>query len=255
LVTLNSGSKLRYPVAFIDNNPRTVYLEGEGFFSIEKNKNSHFTVVTDDLNTRVYGTEFNVSSYPEDINTTTILVEGSVSVYKSSNYNREKPIMINPGQRATMENELIVIDEVDVMLDLGFRFQLMNIFDIIPERRQNVLFSATMTDDVDKLISGQVAAEKLEYVFEAIRLTKDLLQDRVPLIGFSGAPWTLLAYMVEGSGSKTFSKAKRLLYKEPKLAHQLLDAITDTIVAYLKLKVKNGVDTIQLFDSWAGCFL
>lgn len=125
-------------------------------------------------------------------------------------------------------------------------------YDMVEKR--GPLFNHTIqsSKDVDKLISGPAAAERLEYVFEAIRLTKDVLQDRVPLIGFSGAPWTLLAYMVEGSGSKTFSKAKRLLYKDPKLAHQLLDAITDTIIAYLKLKVKNGVDTIQLFDSWAG---
>ena len=120
--------------------------------------------------------------------------------------------------------------------------------------KKGPLFNKTIQSkaDADALLSGAEAAVKLEYVFEAIRLTKELLDDRVPLIGFSGAPWTLLAYMVEGSGSKTFSKAKKLLYKDPDLAHQLLAAITDTTISYLKLKIKNGVNAIQLFDSWAG---
>ncbi len=106
--------------------------------------------------------------------------------------------------------------------------------------------------DVDRLISGAGAAERLQYVFEAIRATKKVLNARVPLIGFSGAPWTLLAYMVEGGGSKTFSKAKSLLYREPALAHKLLTRITETVIAYLKLKIESGVDVVQLFDSWSG---
>ncbi len=106
--------------------------------------------------------------------------------------------------------------------------------------------------DVDRLISGPDAAERLQYVFDAIHATKKLLDNRVPLIGFSGAPWTLLAYMVEGGGSKTFSTAKSLLYREPALAHKLLNRITDTVIAYLKLKIESGVDVVQLFDSWSG---
>jgi uroporphyrinogen decarboxylase len=96
------------------------------------------------------------------------------------------------------------------------------------------------------------AAEDLEYVYEAIRITKKELNGRVPLIGFAGAPWTILAYMIEGSGSKTFSKAKKFLYSEPALAHLLLQKITDTTILYLKEQIRNGVDIVQLFDSWAG---
>jgi uroporphyrinogen decarboxylase len=92
----------------------------------------------------------------------------------------------------------------------------------------------------------------LAYVCDAIRLTKVALSNRVPLIGFSGAPWTLLAYMVEGSGSKTFSKAKKFLYTEPSLAHSLLEKITLSTISYLKAQVKAGADMVQLFDSWAG---
>ena len=106
--------------------------------------------------------------------------------------------------------------------------------------------------DVAHLDAGQTAAIKLAYVYEAIRLTKNALDNRVPLIGFSGAPWTLMAYMVEGGGSKTFSKAKKYLYTQPESAHLLLSKITDTIISYLNAKIKAGIDVVQVFDSWAG---
>ncbi len=106
--------------------------------------------------------------------------------------------------------------------------------------------------DITALVSGNAAADQLEYVYEALRITKQALNGRVPLIGFAGAPWTILAYMVEGSGSKTFSKARRLLYTEPALAHALLDKITETTIAYLRNQIAAGADLLQLFDSWAG---
>ncbi|MGN6618278.1 MAG: uroporphyrinogen decarboxylase [Ilyomonas sp.] len=94
--------------------------------------------------------------------------------------------------------------------------------------------------------------ETLHYVFNAIKLIKQELNDRVPLIGFAGAPWTILCYMVQGKGSKTFDEAKAFCYTQPQLAHQLLQMITDTTIAYLKAQVKAGADTVQLFDSWGG---
>ncbi len=95
-------------------------------------------------------------------------------------------------------------------------------------------------------------ANDLDYVIQAITLAKKNLNNRVPLIGFAGAPWTLMAYMVEGSGSKTFSQAKKFLYQQPQLAHQLLDKITQSTINYLKAQVAAGADMIQIFDSWAG---
>ncbi|MFV8280872.1 uroporphyrinogen decarboxylase [Christiangramia marina] len=94
--------------------------------------------------------------------------------------------------------------------------------------------------------------ETLGYVFDAIKLTKQELNDEVPLIGFAGSPWTILCYCVQGQGSKTFDKAKRFCFMEPFAAHKLLQKITDTTIAYLKEKVKAGVDAVQLFDSWGG---
>ncbi len=94
--------------------------------------------------------------------------------------------------------------------------------------------------------------ETLGYVFDAIKLIKQELNGRVPLIGFAGAPWTLLCYMVEGKGSKTFDKAKQFCYTQPELAHTVLQMITDTTIAYLKGQAKAGADVIQIFDSWGG---
>ena len=105
-------------------------------------------------------------------------------------------------------------------------------------------------DDVKKLHVAE--AGDLKYVTDALELTKKILDGRVPLIGFAGAPWTLLAYMVEGSGSKTFSKAKQFLYTQPDAAHLLLDKITESIINYMKAQVKAGADLLQIFDSWAG---
>ncbi len=104
--------------------------------------------------------------------------------------------------------------------------------------------------DIDALKIAD--ATDLNYVIKAIELTKKELNNRVPLIGFAGAPFTIFAYMIEGSGSKTFSKAKQFLYTQPELAHQLLDKITQSTIHYLKAQIEAGADLIQIFDSWAG---
>lgn len=105
--------------------------------------------------------------------------------------------------------------------------------------------------DANKLKVADVASD-LGYVMEAIRITKKNLNGRVPLIGFAGAPWTIFAYMVEGSGSKTFSKAKAMLYRSPDLAHNILQKITDSTIQYLKAQIEAGANLVQVFDSWAG---
>ncbi len=93
---------------------------------------------------------------------------------------------------------------------------------------------------------------ELKYVLDAIRLTKKELNNRVPLIGFSGAPWTLLTYMVEGKTSKNFTKVKSFIFNNRELAHHTLNLITDCVIDYLLAQIKSGVDLIQIFDSWAG---
>lgn len=105
--------------------------------------------------------------------------------------------------------------------------------------------------DVDSLTITDVL-EKLNYVFEAIRLTKKELNGRVPLIGFSGAPWTLATYMVEGKASKNFRYIKSFVYQNPALAHKLLEKIAIVVTAYLEAKIDAGCDAVQIFDTWAG---
>lgn len=94
--------------------------------------------------------------------------------------------------------------------------------------------------------------KKLKYVMDAVTLTKKELRNRVPLIGFSGSPWTLLTYMVEGKGSKNFSEIKRLIFNNPKLAHGVLYNLANVISDYLVAKIEAGVDAVQIFDTWGG---
>lgn len=124
-------------------------------------------------------------------------------------------------------------------------------YDIVEKKGPVFKNPITELSQIGHLNYGQDCLEDLSYVFESIGKTKKTLDNRVPLIGFSGAPWTLFAYMIEGGGSKTFAKARRFLYEEPEAAHDLLDKITETIIVYLKQKIAEGCDTVQLFDSWA----
>lgn len=105
--------------------------------------------------------------------------------------------------------------------------------------------------DVDAL-STEGMEHKLGYVCDALSLTKKELNGRVPLIGFAGAPWTILCYMVEGKGSKTWDKAKEFAYTQPLVAANLLQKITDATISYLRAQVKAGADVVQVFDSWSG---
>lgn len=92
----------------------------------------------------------------------------------------------------------------------------------------------------------------LKYVLDAVSLTKKELCGRVPLIGFSGSPWTLLTYMVEGKGSKNFSVIKKFIYTNPSLAHEVLDKLSIAVADYLSAKIEAGVDAVQIFDTWGG---
>lgn len=154
----------------------------------------------------------------------------------------------------------ITIQPVDIMeVDAAILFsdilvvpQAMNIEVEMKESIGPWLPSPIRTwQDIDNVIIPDVH-EALGYVYDAIKMTKEKLANRVPLIGFAGSPWTIFCYVVEGKGSKTFDTAKGFCFSNPKLAHCLLQKITDTTIAYLKGKVEAGVDAVQLFDSWGG---
>jgi uroporphyrinogen decarboxylase len=154
-------------------------------------------------------------------------------------------ITIQPVEQVGVDAAILFSDILVVPQAMGLEVQLIeNKGPILPEPIQT-------EKDLQRIRIPDVK-ESLGYVFDAIRLTKNELHNRVPLIGFAGAPWTILCYMVQGKGSKTFDEAKAFCYTQPALAHKLLQMITDTTIAYLKGQVAAGVDTIQLFDSWGG---
>jgi len=93
---------------------------------------------------------------------------------------------------------------------------------------------------------------ELRYVMDAVRLIRKSLDNRVPLIGFSGSPWTLATYMVEGSSTKTFSHVKGMLYSEPQLLHQLLDTVAASVTSYLNAQIAAGAQAVMIFDTWGG---
>ncbi len=104
---------------------------------------------------------------------------------------------------------------------------------------------------VDKLAVPDMETE-LGYVMDAVRLIRRELDGKVPLIGFSGSPWTLACYMIEGGGSKDFARIKAMALNEPKALHKLLDVVTDAVIAYLSAQRAAGAQALQVFDTWGG---
>ena len=105
--------------------------------------------------------------------------------------------------------------------------------------------------DLDRLVGGEEAANKLTYVYDTIKLIKERLADDKALIGFTGAPWTLATYMIEGQGTKTYNICKKMMYSEPELLHAILRKVTDVVKLYMEKQIESGVDVVQIFDSWA----
>lgn len=106
-------------------------------------------------------------------------------------------------------------------------------------------------DDLNALLSGKEATDKLTYVYETIKLLKKQLPDDKALIGFTGAPWTLATYMIEGQGTKTYSLCKKIMYSNPEFLHKILRKLTDVVKLYLENQILSGADVVQIFDSWA----
>ena len=158
---------------------------------------------------------------------------------------RAAEVTIQPVDILGVDAAIIFSDILVVAEGMGLTYEM--------EEKRGPFFPKTIAtiDDIRNLRVG-TAENDFQYTIEAIRITKKALDGRVPLIGFAGAPFTMLCYMVEGGGSKTFSKSKRLLFSEPAAAHMLLQKITDSTIDYLKGQVAAGADLVQVFDSWAG---
>lgn len=153
-------------------------------------------------------------------------------------------VTLQPVDLLGVDAAIIFSDILEVPEAMGLEYSMIE--------NKGPLFDKTVKSqqDVDSLkIAGQ---EELQYVIDAIKIVKKELAERVPLIGFAGAPWTIFSYMTEGQGSKTFSKARKMLYNAPEMSHDLLEKITSTTINYLKAQIKAGADIVQVFDSWAG---
>lgn len=150
-----------------------------------------------------------------------------------------QPVDILGVDAAIIFSDILVIPEA-----MGLNYEMIE--------SKGPFFPKTIKSEQDVAQLSTNVLPNLQYVFDAIKLTKQTLNNRVPLIGFAGAPWTIFSYMLEGKGSKTFSEAKKMLYTNPVLSHSLLDKITISTIAYLKEQIKNGADIVQVFDSWAG---
>jgi uroporphyrinogen decarboxylase len=150
-----------------------------------------------------------------------------------------QPIDIIGTDAAILFSDILVIPEA-----MGMKLDLVE--SIGP------VFEAPLREvgDLERLQIDDVV-EKLDYVMQAIRMTKEKLGGRVPLIGFSGSPWTLAAYMVEGRGSKNYEIIKSFIYNEPDAAHRLLQILADAVVEYLNAKIAAGCEAVQIFDTWA----
>lgn len=153
-----------------------------------------------------------------------------------------QPVDILDVDAAIIFSDILVVPEA-----MGLTYEMVE--------KKGPYFPKTITSKHDLEQFAQVdfdIEDRLGYVLEAIKITNKELNGRVPLIGFAGAPWTIFSYMIEGQGSKTFAKARKVLYSNPTLAHELLQRITDVTLRYLKAQIAAGAHMVQVFDSWAG---
>lgn len=153
-------------------------------------------------------------------------------------------VTLQPLERFALDAAIIFSDILTVPQAMGIDLA------IEPQRGPVIHNPVSNAADVEKLHNNTVA--ELQYVADAIVSVKKALNNRVPLIGFAGSPWTIATYMVEGGSSKLFHCIKRMMYAEPKLLHALLQKITDLTIDYLNMQIDAGVDAVQIFDSWGG---
>ena len=166
-----------------------------------------------------------------------------------------KAMIANPEYAAEVTIQpvdLVGVDAAIIFSDILVVPQAMGL-DYEMEKGEGPHFPNTIRSmaDVERLHPADLDGN-LGHTLAALRLVKKELNGRVPLIGFAGAPWTIFCYMTQGGGSKEFNIPRSILYREPALAHALLDRITEATITYLRGQVEAGADIVQIFDSWAG---
>jgi len=154
-------------------------------------------------------------------------------------------VTLQPLRRYAMDAAILFSDILTVpdALGLGLYF----------EEGEGPRFRKTVRTEADLAgLHAIKAADDLSYVMNAVRTIRRELNGQVPLIGFSGSPWTLATYMVEGGSSKDFSQVKSMAYDRPELMHQLLALLADAVADYLTEQVNAGAQALQIFDTWGG---
>jgi len=175
-------------------------------------------------------------------------IRGDVSNFKElvSTPDLAAEVTVQPVDALGVDAAIIFSDILVIPEAMGLDYELVE--------KVGPRFPTVISDrkQIEQLDSGESAAARLGYVYEALAKTRERLADRVPLIGFAGAPWTLASYMIEGQGSKTFSRARAFMHRHPEHMELLMDKICETLIAYLKKKVEHGAQVLQVFDSWSG---
>lgn len=157
-------------------------------------------------------------------------------------------VTIQPLDIVNVDAAILFSDILVVPNEMGMKLEFIN--------GEGPVFESPIASeaDLDALIGGEKAASKLTYVYETIALLRKQLDERgdnKALIGFTGAPWTLATYMIEGHGTKTYNVCKKMMYSNPELLHKILAKVTEVVKLYMEKQIQSGIDVVQIFDSWA----
>ena len=153
-------------------------------------------------------------------------------------------ITLQPVRRLDVDAAILFSDILNLPMEMGLPLRF--------EKGIGPIFDKTISNENDIVSLDENAYEKISYVYEAVKLIKKDLPKEKALIGFSGSPWTVSTYMVEGRGSKQYAKIKKMVYSNPKLLHKLLEKVTNQTTKYLLKQIESGADAVMVFDSWGG---
>lgn len=158
-------------------------------------------------------------------------------------YKKASEVSLQPVEILDVDAAIIFSDILVVPLEMGMHLKFI--------QGEGPVFDKTISslDDINAL--DENAFKRLDYVYDALKLTREKLSKDKALIGFCGSAWTIATYMIEGKGSKTYAKCKKMLYTQPELLHSLLDKINFALTFYLEEQIKAGANVVQIFDSWA----
>ncbi|MFY0745144.1 uroporphyrinogen decarboxylase [Campylobacter sp. LH-2024] len=159
-------------------------------------------------------------------------------------YKKASEVSLQPIEILGVDAAIIFSDILVVPLEMGMKLRF--------EKGEGPVFDNPISNIEDlKKLDTQNAHQKLNYVYDALKLTREKLPKDKALIGFCGSPWTIATYMIEGGGSKNYAKCKKMLYQNPELLHLILSNLTEVLKLYLEEQIKAGANAIQIFDSWA----